>query len=350
MVKKKQNNYKRAIIAFYNVENLFDPIQSIDYNGSIHLSIPLNSKLTNITYKKNFKILKPLIFNNDFTINGMKKWNVKKYKIKLRNISKVISQINYYNNPPVIVGLAEIENKIVLLDLINQPCLRKYNYGIIHHNSYDHRGIDCGIIYNKQRFIPYNIKYYDIIIYGKNNNRIYTRDILLVEGKLDGEYIYLIVNHWPSPISNNSYIKRNKASKVLISIINEIQNKNKNAKIIIMGDFNDNPNNNSIKSILYKYNNIIYNPMINICSKKKGTYMFKNKWNCLDQIMLSYNLYYNIDPFQYHMDKVEIFKKPYLTIGNKELPFRTFKGNKYIGGYSDHLPVYIILKKLIKKN
>ncbi|WGH26459.1 MAG: endonuclease [Candidatus Bostrichicola ureolyticus] len=345
---QKKSSYKIATIAFYNVENLFDTIQSIDYingflspdNPSFHISIPLDSNLAKQTpiykglysdyifFKKKIKVLRPLAFSNDFTPNGIKKWTLKRYKIKLKHISKVISEIK-----PVILGLAEVENKKVLLDLVNQPVLKKYNYEIIHYNSYDTRGIDCGIIYQKKRFFPTKTKHY--VIYG-----LYTRDILLVEGKLDGEYIYVIVNHWPSKIGKNSDYKRYKASKVLGSILKEIQNKN--AKIIIMGDFNDNPNTSSIKLISNKKYKI-FNTMNNICTKTKGTYMYKNKWNCLDQIMLSYNLINNLN--NYHMYKIEIFKKRYLIKSGSKQPFRTFKGNKYLGGYSDHLPVYIILIK-----
>ena len=215
---------KRFTIGFYNVENLFDTINN------------------------------PNTLDNDFTPYGKHKWNKRKYFQKIKKISSVISQIGkeHTNNSPVIMGLAEIENDTVIKDLINHENLLKHNYGYIHFKSKDERGIDVSLIYNKRFFVELSSKTYSLSLASENGDTDYTRDVLMVKGKLYNQLIYIIVNHWPSRREGEketSY-KRIKAAKLNLQIIKEIKSETKNPKILIMGDFNDNPTNDSIQKHL----------------------------------------------------------------------------------------------------
>lgn len=373
-----QQKYKSATVAFYNVENLFDTIVSVDYvDGTrkpddplYHISIPKSdiSKYDTVAFSDRFtyelidgkKIIRPLILQEDeFSPKGKKEWNSEKYYRKLHQLAKVISQIgkDETGTPPVIVGLSEVETKEVVEDLVAQPALKSYNYGVIHFNSFDARGIDLALIYQKSRFTVTLAKPYPIDIIGPDGKKIYTRDVLRVTGLLDGEEITFLVNHWPSRFGGEkrSQPNRMKAAEVEKAIFDEIRAENPDAKIIAMGDFNDDPINPSIKEgigTVAKKEKVkkgdIYNPMESMYKKGLGTLAYRDSWNLFDQFFVTGTLVDNEKKFDtYKLYKVEIFSPPYLYSPDgpyKGYPYRMFGGDTYYpDGYSDHFPIYTVL-------
>lgn len=371
-----QDSYKMVTIGFYNVENLFDTIPStgiIDGNKSYwekgyHISVAQNSieALTTekskipLTYEnlKGKNVRRDLILAEEYTPKGKNGWNYTKYNEKLNRISKVIREMGTekIKSPPVIVGLAELENEHVLQDLIQHPILKPFSYEMIHFNSFDARGIDVGLIYQKNRFVLEKARPHPVIIYDNKKRRVYTRDILSVSGYLDGEKIHFIVNHWPSKRGGEkaSEYKRIQAAKTCLSVIREIQEEEPKAKIIVMGDFNDGPFHKSIQSLktVGEKNQMtlesLYNPMESIAKKGGGTAAYEDGWGILDQMMVTSSLldsHYN----SYTLYQTHIFRPSYLIqqFGQyKGYPLRTFTFGKYSGGYSDHFPVYLYLIKI----
>ena len=221
---QEKKEYQIRTIAFYNLENLFDTT-----NDS-------------------------LVFDDDRTPSGKDNWTEDRYWKKIENLSKVISDIGSDNNPsgPDILGVCEAENRTVLEDLINHPALQKKNYGIIHFDSPDERGIDVGLLYAKSSFIPISFVSRRLLLTNEEGFRDYTRDQLVVEGLLDNEKIYVIVNHWPSRSGGElrSRPYRLKAAELNRRIIDSLRYLDSNANIVSMGDFNDDPISPSIKKIL----------------------------------------------------------------------------------------------------
>lgn len=306
-------------IAFYNIENLFD----------IH-----NDPFTN---------------DDDFLPTSDKRWTQKKYDRKIYKIGSVISQIGTDENttPPVIVGLAEVENKRVLKDLLASKDLQSINYDYVHYNSLDERGIDVALIYNKDVFTVNSSETFNIFITDEDGEIDFTRDVLLVSGMLGGEEIHIIVNHWPSRREGEeaSSYKRVLAAQKNIEVVNRLKQENPNSKIIIMGDFNDNPDDDSVEELVAGAN--LYNPMQNLRSIDKGSLNHDFNWNVFDQIMVSIN-FLETKPNTLKFSDANIFDSKFLTQYNgkyKGQPYRTFVGKKYKGGFSDHFPVFIELRK-----
>ena len=223
---QEDKQFKIQTIAFYNLENLFD-------------------------YEDD-----PITFDDDRTPEGKDHWTKEIYEAKLKNMAKVISEIglNSTGTMPTIIGVCEVENRKVLEDLINQEPFQNKNYGIIQFDSPDRRGIDVALIYRKNLFIPTNYIAQELLIYDNNDitKRIYTRDQLLVSGMLDGEKIHFLINHWPSRSGGEarSRPKRIKAAKLSRRITDSLFSEDPYAKIIIMGDFNDDPISPSVKLYL----------------------------------------------------------------------------------------------------
>ena len=317
--KTSGKNNKAYTIAFYNLENLFDTKND------------------------------PNTLDDDFTPNGRKNWNYKRYKRKVKKLGNVIEQLgtekSYHS--PAIVGVVEVENLTVLQDLINSNSLKKHNYGVVHYDSPDERGIDVALLYKKELFELLHSETFPLYLEGSNGKRDYTRDILLVKGNLNGELIHVIVNHWPSRRSgeDKSEVKRIKAAKLVNEIVEKINLETENPKVIIMGDFNDDPSNISVKK--YLVNNTFYNPMERLIDTGNGTLNYKKTWHLFDQIIFSKN-FFNIEEKKHSFKYAEIFDKHFLKEWKgkyKGNPFRTYIGKWYQGGFSDHFPVYIYLKQ-----
>jgi predicted extracellular nuclease len=323
-----QKEFQIRTVAFYNLENLFDTE---------------NDTLTNDEASPIMEISQ----NREAV-----------YELKLNNMAKVISQIGYEDsqNSPVIVGVAEIENRKVLEDLIHTDTLKNKNYEIIHYDSPDLRGIDVGFLYQPAYFTPTHHETFELRLWDEDGTRIYTRDQLLVSGYLDGEMIHVIVNHWPSRRGGEeaSSNKREKAAYLNTEIIKKIRENDPDAKIIIMGDLNDDPINNSLKEVLQTKadkdevnNGDIYNPTESMFKNGQNTLTYRDNINFFDQIMVtSPFLAINNEYDAFKLYKVLVFNPPYLTTqtGNyKGYPFRSFAAGNFTGGYSDHYPVYMYL-------
>jgi len=323
----QDDQYKIATVGFYNVENLFDIEDTPDVRDS------------------------------EFTPDGSKGWNAEKYEEKLANLCYVINDMgaDKVKTGISILGVSEIENASVLEDLVNHPNLKDKEFGIVHYDSPDERGIDVALLYRTKHFKVTNSKPYfvDISKEGKIN---YTRDILLVSGELDGDPMHFLVNHWPSRSGGEKRSEpgRAKAAQVAKTIVDSLNVLETNPKIIIMGDLNDNPTNKSLVEHLGAKNKLrtvksqeLYNPMADLFRKGYGSNAWRDTWSLFDQVVVSEALLDEKAPgFHYH--KAEIHNKRYLTqsIGQyKGYPFRTFVGDAFQGGFSDHFPVYVYLVK-----
>lgn len=321
-----KGDYQLRTIAFYNLENLFD--------------------IKNDT----------LIYDDDRTPEGKDAWTQERYEHKLAQLSKVISEIgsDVSNTPPDILGVCEAENKQVLVDLINHPNLRNYEYGIVHFDSPDERGIDVALLYRKSVFIPVAFDSRRLLLTKDDGERDYTRDQLVVEGLLDNEKIHFIVNHWPSRSGGEQRSRpyRLAAAKLNKRIIDSIQRTNFLAKIISMGDFNDDPIDASFKKILEvkgKKKQLdsmsLFGPMEELFRKGEGSLAYRDKWNIFDQIYMT-SILVSGTIADYKFWKAGIFTPAYIIDPKgqyKGYPLRTYAGGSYIGGYSDHFPVYVYL-------
>jgi predicted extracellular nuclease len=306
-------------IAFYNLENLFDLIDDQHTN------------------------------DNDFLPTSVKKWTPKRYDNKLRKLGFAISNIGRKETGkhPAIVGLAEIENAKVIEDLIASNHLEDFSYNYVHFDSPDERGIDVAVIYDTQSFQVNHSETFTVKLFNDEGLPDYTRDILLVNGLLDGEHVNVIVNHWSSRRegAKETEQKRLASSNKVVEIISKIKLENNDAKIIVIGDFNDEPDNNSIKQLV-EHNNL-YNPMETLRSFSRGSTYHNRKWNLFDQILFTTN-FFESSNHEFEFYKADIFDEDFLKLFNgpyKGSPFRTYVGKKYKGGYSDHFPVYAVFKK-----
>ena len=309
---KQKNQYA---IAFYNVENLFDTVDD------------------------------PNTFDDDFTENSGRKWNKSRFKKKLKKIGRVISNIGFdeIGHPPVVVGLAEVENAFVLEELIASKFLKSKGYAIVHFDSPDERGIDTALLYRSDYFKVIHSKAHNVILTNLEGEHDFTRDILHVQGLLEGESVHILVNHWPSRRAGaeETAFQRLVVAKKAREIIALITSEEPDARIIVMGDFNDDPNSESIKHLV---SNDFYNPMELLLTNKAGSLSYKGEWNLFDQIIVSHNFmrqYGNA----FRLEEAKIFNSKDLQAykgRNKGTPFRTYAGRKYLGGMSDHFPVYAI--------
>ena len=304
-------------IAFYNVENLFDIEDS------------------------------PRTLDREFTPKGKKKWGPYRYQLKVEKLGKAISRIgeDYCLLPPVFIGLAEVENSGVLDDLIQSEGLQYLPYDYVHYDSPDERGIDTALLYNKDLFELLESKAIPIILYGTNKVRDYTRDILYVKGILNNELVHIYVNHWPSKRSgfDETRLKRIEIARILHQKIDTIEEEN--PKVIIMGDFNDNPDDDSIYKHLVSEKYI--NPSLKLYQNGKGASKFYGQWMLFDQIILSKNFFIP-DESSLVFKEAAVFNALFLENPrgrHKSEPFRTYTGKYYQGGYSDHFPVYVLLDK-----
>ncbi len=311
-------NKKIFSVGFYNVENLFDTKDNPNTN------------------------------DDQFTIKGNRKWGKKRYLKKLKKLSYVISQLGKEatDDVPVILGLVEVENSKVLDDLVSHKNLKKYDYKYAHYDSKDERGIDVALIYRDDYFEYISSKIFTPSFVKEDGYIDYTRDILVVRGKINNEEIHVIVNHWPSRSEGEEETrpKRIEVAKKVQEAIEEIKSNYKDPRIIIMGDFNDDPKSESVKKHLVTDD--FYNPMESLHSKGLGSLSYKGKWNLFDQIIISKSFFETKS--KHSFIKADVFNKKWLRTYKgkyKGSPFRTYIGPWYKGGYSDHFPVYACFKK-----
>ena len=310
-------------IMFYNVENLFDT-----ENDSIKR-------------------------DDDFTPTGMKGWSGRRYKNKLKNIYRVIMGVGGWE-PPACVGLCEVENRFVVNEMVARTPLRDFNYKIVHEESPDKRGIDVAFLYRPDKFQYISHEALNITFPFDTESR--TRDILYIKGRaLKKDTLHIFVNHWPSRFGGHLETdpKREYVASVLRKKVDAIYAENSQANIIIMGDLNDAPQDESVSKVLNAKLNLdevrekdLYNLMSeNLDNWKAGTHKHGEHWGILDQIIISPLLLNRQTGLQLSKDRVQIFGAGFL-IEKEDLrlglrPFRTYIGARYHDGYSDHLPVFI---------
>ncbi|MEO9512342.1 MAG: endonuclease/exonuclease/phosphatase family protein [Flavobacteriaceae bacterium] len=327
---QSKKNYRLRTVVFYNVENLFDTV---------------NDSLT---------------FDDQRTPDGAYNWTRERYEQKIERISQVLSAIGEETTmAPDVIGLCEVENRKVIEDLINHENLLGDDYGIVHFDSPDARGIDVALLYKKASYLPSSFKSHRLLLFDELGQRNYTRDQLVVGGLLDDEEFYFIVNHWPSRRGGTSKSAPNRLKAAFLNkrIIDSIQKLNIDAKIISMGDLNDDPRDDSLKKVLKttgKENQFdslsLFNPMEKLHKKGLGSLAYRDKWNLFDQFFMTPNLV-NRSKETYSYWKVGIHSPSVLRTPQgkyKGYPFRTYTGNNHAGGYSDHFPVYLHLIKEVK--
>ena len=379
---QQKKQVRAATVGFLNVENLWDTIRSADYidgtkdisNPAFHRSVPLDSiKYLEVTDKdyagpwnnealKGKKVVRIQGGSEEFTPKSGKNYTYKIYKQKLENEAKVISEMgrSYTQTAPVVVGLIEVENRQVMEDLVKEPAIAKYDYGVVHFNSYDYRGIDVGFIYQKRRFTPSKSWKKEVKIFGDEGRREYTRDIVVMTGFLDNEKVAFFLNHWPSRRGGEaaSLPKRNAAAAILKQQMDSVQALDPSTKMFAMGDFNDDPISPSLKNYLKAAGNPkdlsgstpYLNLMYPLYKKGVASLAYRDSPNLFDQIIVSANLHSENKEVRkdYTVFKAEIFAPAYLVNkdGNyKGYPFRSWNGDQFTGGYSDHFPAFVILQK-----
>jgi hypothetical protein len=319
--------YKVINIGFYNLENLFDTLDTPGKN------------------------------DKDFTPKGVNNWTSKLYKEKLTNMASVISKMGTEISPDgiAVLGVAEIENRTVLEDLIREPQIAKNDYGIVFHEGPDERGIDCGFLYQKKYFKPLESRGIFVPLDASDGKGWFTRDILYVKGILDGDTMHFFVNHWPSRRGGElaSQPARNKAAGVAKKVIDSIMAVNINSKIVLMGDLNDEPTSPSVTKVLGAKSKMtktkkgeLFNPFHEPYMAGNGTLAYQDSWGLFDQIIISHGFIKNKSGYKYY--RYRVFNEPFLITHKgkyKGYPFRTFDFSNYQGGYSDHFPVYLIFLK-----
>ena len=329
---QKSKTYTLRTIAFYNCENLFDTE---------------NDSLT---------------FDDDRTPEGRYHWTQGRLEKKMENLTKVLSEIgaDVSKTSPDVIGLCEVENRKVMEDLVNHPNLRDKGYEIIHFDSPDERGIDVALLYKKSSYLPTSFRSHRLLLFNEMAEREYTRDQLVVGGIMDNEEVHFIVNHWPSRRGGAAKSQPHRIRAALLNkrIIDSIQNIRPDAKIIAMGDLNDDPIDDSLKKILKTKGKTsqldsisLYNPMEQLFKKGIGSLAYGDKWNLFDQIFMTPNL---VDENKQGLSywKAGIYAPPYLKTQKgrfKGYPLRTYSGGTYTAGYSDHFPSYVFLIKEVVK-
>lgn len=299
-----------------------------------------------------------MVNDDEFTPGGDKQYNGKIYTDKLTRLATVLSRMGHGYSPDgaAILGVAEIENDTVLNDLVQHPLLRHYHYQYIHYDSKDSRGVDVGLLYQPGYFKPLESEPLFVPLPGRSKDAAYTRDILYVYGLLDNEPIHIYVNHWPSRRGGEarSAPAREAAATVCRNHFMAIRKEDPGAKLIIMGDFNDDPDNHSIVRILKAKGDTtrlnpdeIYNPWFSLHRKGIGTLANRDSWGLFDQILFS-PAWLAREQAGFFFHRQHIYNEPYMMEAGgrfKGYPLRTWEGNQYKGGYSDHFPTYAVLLK-----
>ena len=322
----RTKRYNLGLVGFYNVENLFDLEKD------------------------------PVKRDGDFTPSGRNAWTQDRYDKKLDNIARVISEMGTDISPDgmAVLGLCEVENRAVLKDLVTHSKIADRNYSIVHYESPDERGIDVALLYQPKYFTVTNSRAIGQVMFRDNGSRDYTRDVLLVSGDFKGEPLHVLVNHWPSRGGGEARSRpgRNQAAQINRQIIDSLQAADPEAQVIVMGDLNDDPTNESVTSFLRAKGDRgqvgkddLYNPMHAYYVQGIGTGAYRDAWNLFDQLIVSQPL---LEQEGWFFQTARIFRPKYLFQQSgryKGYPFRTFAGGQFLGGYSDHLPVYMVLAK-----
>lgn len=318
-----QKNVNSFLVVSYNVENLFDTFNS------------------------------PLFEDDEFTPSGAKAWTYDRYEKKLKDLTRVILSMPG-KETPALIGLSEIENRGVLEDLTDMRGLRRSKYEIVHEDGPDPRGIDCALLYRPDLF-KYKSHEYVPIDDPVNPDYLY-RGILHVHGKgPDGSSLHVFINHWKSRAGDAQETERQRmfSAITLRKELDMLMARESDFKVIIMGDFNDEPTNRSITnglSALNKRRNIEMGDYYNLFydlhnAAGEGTYNYKGTWNMLDQIIVSYSLVNQKRGLTTGFESGHVLKEEWMLYVSEKygenLPSSTYGGPEYYGGPGDHLPIYV---------
>ncbi|MDE6871281.1 MAG: endonuclease/exonuclease/phosphatase family protein [Bacteroidales bacterium] len=334
---KAGRNY---VIGFYNLENLFDIYDD------------------------------PAKNDEEFLPDGKNKWTEAKYTKKLHNMATVIKAMADANGRyHTILGVSEIENRLVLEDLVSQPEIADANYQIVHYDGPDRRGVDVALLYKPEQFtyldsesIPFTFDSdieFSMDKAGQDDFR--TRDILMVHGLIDGEHFAFYVAHLPSRIGGKGGDLRSRGGEIIYNHAMGMMEKYPGIKIAAMGDMNDNPTDDSMAVYLHGKENVdevtdkdFFSPFLSMYKAGFGSLAYRGEWSIYDLILVNSNLLnapdggLKIRPVNKKGHYGVIFKRPFMTVQKgqyKGTPFRTFSGGAFIGGYSDHYPTYIVISK-----
>lgn len=313
-------------VAFYNLENFFNPEDD------------------------------PKKSDEDFTPGGSHRYTEAIFRQKAHNMATVLAAMAkaYCPEGPALIGICEVEDDRALKELVRQPEISDRKYRFIRFDGPDERGINVGLLYRpdcfkvtEARAIPVNLKYAGG---GK------TRDILFVKGLLSGDLVYVLVNHWPSRSGGEAVTapKRAAAAAAVRQAVDQVLAREPDARILIMGDLNDDPVSPSVAEVLQATGDLkelsgnhLYNPWMRFYRQGLGTLCHNDHWNLFDQILLS-PAWLKGDTGRWRYDRAQVFDDDFLkTVRGKYrgYPHRSYSGTRWINGYSDHFPTIIYLLK-----
>lgn len=332
---------KIFVAGFYNLENLFDTYDDPAKNDA------------------------------EFLPDGANQWTEVKYQKKLHNMATVIKSMAQTNGRfHTLLGVSEVENRLVLEDLVSQPEIAAANYQIVHYDGPDMRGVDVALLYRPDNFefidsesIPFdfNSSRIEFAMDGTDRVKFKTRDILMVHGLLDGEEFAVYVAHLPSRIGGKGWDLRSRGAEIIYEHACTMMEKHPGIKIIVMGDMNDNPTDRSMTEFMHGKENPqdvgksdFFSPFLSMLKAGYGSLAYQGTWNIYDIIMVNEALLnapdggLKIRPVGKKGFYGVVYKKQFMitqTGQYKGTPFRTFSNGSFIGGYSDHFPTYIVLEK-----
>ena len=332
---------KSYVVGFYNLENLFDVYDD------------------------------PVKNDEEFLPDGKNQWTEVKYEKKLHNMATVIKSMAESNGRfHSVLGVSEIENRLVLEDLVSQPEIASANYQIVHYDGPDARGVDVGLLYRPDHFhfiesesIPFDFKSSKIEFSMDEAERsdFKTRDILMVYGLLDGEEFAFYVAHLPSRIGGKGWDLRSRGAEIIYDHASGMMEEHPGIKIVVMGDMNDNPTDVSMSEYMHGKESPdevgekdFFSPFYSMLNAGYGSLAYRGVWNIYDIILVNETLLnapdggFKIKPLGKKGFYGVVYKKPFMITQRgqyKGTPFRTFSNGAFIGGYSDHFPTYIVLSK-----
>lgn len=336
-----QNKVKGHVIGFYNLENLFDIYDD------------------------------PAKNDEEFLPDGKNHWTEAKYAKKVHNMAQVIRAMHDDNGCwHTVLGISEIENRMVIEDLVSDPQIAAANYQIVHYDGPDRRGVDVAMLYDPKTFkyldsesIPFTFEGSAIKFSLDKEGQDYfrTRDVLMVHGTIEGEHFAIYVCHLPSRVGGKGGDLRSRGAEIIYNHARQMERKYNGIKIVVMGDMNDNPTDESQVKYLHgrdrqeqPLRSDFFNPFISMLKDGYGSLAYRGEWNIYDIIQMNYNLAYAphgglvAQPIVKNKYYGRIFSKPFMTQQSgqyKGTPFRTFSNGAFIGGYSDHYPTYIVISK-----
>ena len=315
---------------FYNLENLYDTIED------------------------------PSVNDNEFTPVGEKRWSLERYNQKLDNLSEVFAAVsNAYGGFPVIVGVSEVENINVMRALAARKRLSGSHYKCLHYDSQDARGIDVGVLYRSDKFKLVGSEPVKLVL--RSGREYIGRNLLAMWGEIDGEMFAFFVTHLPSRVGGKGADLRSGGARIIYQQARALMRIYKGIKIVVMGDMNDDPTDESMSKWLHGKEYIddmealdFFNPYTSMLKAGFGSLCYQGVWSIYDQELVNYNLAnapegtLRIQPIGKNGYYGYIFKRPFMTTQKgqyKGYPFRTFSGGAFIGGYSDHYPTFIVVGK-----